>query len=100
MTERTCACWPGCRVCYCGRDLAIRAYERARWLVPDREVVGLGCSASLATDRPKRGEHRAHVAVYSTAGSVSYSLILTKGARDREGEEAVVDAILLNALAA
>jgi hypothetical protein len=81
------------------RALAVRAYERACWLAPEGEVVGLGCTASLATDRPKRGDHRVHLAVHTAAGGVNCSLTLTKGARDREGEEAVVDALLLNALA-
>jgi hypothetical protein len=81
------------------REMARRAYERARWLAPDHQVVGLGCTASLATDRPKRGEHRVHIAVHTAAGSVTRSLTLTKGARDREGEEAILDALLLNALA-
>jgi hypothetical protein len=82
-----------------GRDLATRAYERAGWLVPGAAVVGVGCTASLATDRPKRGDHRVHLAVRTAAGLKSSALILTKGARDREGEEAVVDVLLLNALA-
>ena len=82
-----------------GRDLAARAYERASWLAPGAAVVGVGCTASLTTDRPKRGDHRVHLAVRTAAGLKSYALTLTKGARDREGEEAVVDVLLLNALA-
>src|SRR5262249_45764841 len=79
--------------------MAVRAHERARWLTPGEDVLGLGCTASLVTDRPKRGEHRLHVATHSALGSRIASLTLTKGARDREGEEAVVDAVLLNLLA-
>jgi nicotinic acid mononucleotide adenylyltransferase len=79
--------------------MAVRAHGRARWLVPGEDVLGLGCTASLVTDRPKRGEHRLHVATHSSLGSRVASLTLIKGARDREGEEAVVDAVLLNLLA-
>lgn len=79
--------------------MAVRAHERARWLTPGEDVSGLGCTASLVTDRPKRGEHRLHVATHSALGSRIASLTLTKGARDREGEETVVDAVLLNLLA-
>src|SRR3954464_16046599 len=43
--------------------LAARAYERARWHDPAASVIGVGCTAGLATDRPKRGDHRFHVAV-------------------------------------
>lgn len=81
------------------RALAIRAYERAQWLAPGQAVVGLGCTASLATDRPKRGDHRFHIAAHLGIQTMTFSLKLTKDARDREGEEAVLDTVLLNALA-
>jgi hypothetical protein len=79
--------------------MARRALERARWLAPGEAVVGVGCTASLATDRPKRGDHRFHLAVHDARRVRTYSLTLTKGARAREGEEAILDAVLLNALA-
>jgi hypothetical protein len=82
------------------RAMARRALERARWLAPGEELIGLGCTASLVSDRPKRGEHRFHVAAHSERGDTETSLVLTKGARDREGEEAVVDAAIFNTLAA
>jgi nicotinamide mononucleotide (NMN) deamidase PncC len=81
------------------RAMAARAHSRAQWLVPGEPVVGLGCTASLATDRPKLGDHRFHLSVHTDEQNVTYSLTLTKGARDREAEEAVLDAALLNALA-
>src|SRR5437762_311819 len=43
------------------REMARRAFERARWLTPGEAVIGVGCTASLATDRPKRGDHRFHL---------------------------------------
>jgi hypothetical protein len=82
-----------------GWDMAVRAGARARWLAPGEAIVGLGATAGLATDRPKRGDHRFHVATATADGTATYSLTLTKGARDREGEEAVLAAVLLNALA-
>jgi hypothetical protein len=81
------------------RAMAVRAAERARWLAPGETVVGLGCTASLASDRPKRGDHRFHVAVSAAGLHAAHSLTLAKGARDREGEEALLDTVLLNALA-
>jgi len=80
--------------------LARRAHARASWLAPGESVIGLGCTASLVSDRPKRGEHRFHVATHSELGSICCSLTLDKGGRDRESEEAVVDAAIFNALAA
>ena len=82
------------------RALAARAYRRALALrEEDVRVVGLGCTATIITDRPKRGEHRAHIAAQSAAGTTTYSLTLTKGLRDREGEEEVVSRLVLRALA-
>ena len=81
------------------RALASRAYECAAWLAPGETVLGLGCTASLVSDRPKRGDHRFHLTVHSVQRSTTYSLILRKGEREREAEEAVLDSILLNALA-
>lgn len=82
------------------RALAAQAYRRALALrEADVAVVGLGCTATIVTDRPKRGEHRAHIAAQTAAGTVTYSLTLTKGLRDREGEEDVVSRLVLRALA-
>jgi nicotinamide mononucleotide (NMN) deamidase PncC len=79
--------------------MAQRALLRAHQLAPAGQLIGVGCTASLATDRPKRGEHRFHLTLQSDDRGTTYSLVLCKGARDREGEEAVLDAVLLNALA-
>ena len=79
--------------------MARRAFERARRLAPLAAVAGLGCTAGLVSDKPKRGEHRFHLSVCTVNGSTIWSLTLSKGSRDREGEEAVLDAVLLNALA-
>jgi nicotinamide mononucleotide (NMN) deamidase PncC len=81
------------------RALAGRARDRARRLAPGEAVAGAGCTASLATDRPKRGDHRFHLAVATGESTLTYSLTLTKGARDRAGEEAILGAVLLNGLA-
>lgn len=82
------------------RALAAQAYRRALALrEEDLPVVGLGCTATIITDRPKRGAHRAHIAAQTAAGTTTYSLTLTKGLRDREGEEEVVSRLVLRALA-
>jgi hypothetical protein len=80
--------------------MARRAIERARTLAPGERVAGIGCTASLATDRPKKGDHRAHLSIETDNGSTTWTLTFKKGERDREGEEAVLDAVLLNAMAA
>jgi hypothetical protein len=82
------------------RCLAGRALARARSLrAEEYPIVGLACTATIVTDRPKKGEHRAHVAAWSAERVSSHSLTLEKGARDRAGEEGLVSRLILNALA-
>jgi nicotinamide mononucleotide (NMN) deamidase PncC len=81
------------------RALAARALERARWLAASSAVAGAGCTASLRSDRPKRGDHRFYVAVQTARRVLTRSATFVKDARDREGEEAVVSAVVLNLLA-
>lgn len=60
---------------------------------------GLGSTATIATDRAKRGDHRVATAVQDSFGSTSYSLTIHKGARDRAGEEELVSLVMLRAVA-
>lgn len=66
---------------------------------PESTIVGIACTAALVSDRPKRGEHRCFVAWQSASTTVSASLVLEKGARDRAGEEGVVGGLILVQLA-
>jgi nicotinic acid mononucleotide adenylyltransferase len=80
--------------------LAGRAVKRARHLWQGSEpVIGLACTATIITDRPKLGDHRAHIVAWSQSKISHYSLYLDKGARDRHGEEDLVSRLMLNALA-
>ncbi len=80
--------------------LAGRAVTRARRIWQGSEpVIGLACTATIITDRPKLGDHRAHIVVWSQSKISHYSLYLNKGARDRYGEEDLVSRLMLNALA-
>ncbi len=82
------------------RQLAGCALRRARSLTsPTEALIGLACTATLATDRPKRGEHRAHVATWQGAVIAAYSLQMAKGARSRQQEEELVSRLILNAAA-
>ncbi|MBX3143119.1 MAG: hypothetical protein KF813_05135 [Trueperaceae bacterium] len=62
-------------------------------------IVGVGSSATIATDRLKRGEHRVAIAVRDTLGIVDYFVVMEKGARDRAGEEDLVSIAILRAIA-
>src|SRR5262245_44749156 len=81
------------------RALARRAYDRAGWFTPGRPVAGVAVTASLRSDRPKRGDHRVHITVQTVQRCTTLSLTFLKDARDRRGEEGLVDRILLNVLA-
>jgi hypothetical protein len=83
-----------------GEALAKNAYHRARQLAkPEVPVFGVGCTATIATDRAKKGEHRCVVSVYDPFGVTSYELVLVKGTRDRQGEEDLVSLLMLSAIA-
>ena len=82
------------------RRMAEAAFNRALRLREAQEpVVGLACTASIATDRTKRGEHRCFIAAWDDAGVTLYDLKLAKGERDRPGEEDVVSRLVLRTLA-
>ncbi|MFL5268851.1 MAG: hypothetical protein ACJ8AH_20040 [Stellaceae bacterium] len=84
----------------CSADTAIAmartARARAAGLAPSTDVgagadpVGLGATAALVSDRPRRGEHRFHIAFANTAQVAHCSGVLAKGRRDRAAEEDLV----------
>jgi len=83
------------------RAMAMAAWMRARCLAPDtspQQLVGIGATASLASDRPKRGEHRIHVAVQTAKHTASYSFQLSKGDRDRKKEQWLAAKLILVAV--
>ena len=81
------------------RHLARRCYGRARsQLEDDSPPVGLACAATIATDRPKRGDHRAFVSAWDEQTSATWSLTFHKGLRDRAGEEEIVSLLIVRAL--
>ncbi|MGE5195544.1 MAG: hypothetical protein ACM3U2_23885 [Deltaproteobacteria bacterium] len=84
--------------------MAAVAYERACALAPAAgeaasRRVGVACTASLVSDRPKKGDHRCHVVTQTRTATAAWSLVLEKGARDRRGEETLVGRLILHALA-
>ena len=81
-------------------SLARAAYFRAVKLREDRTpVFGVACTATIATDRPKRGDHRCHVCVYGATGWKAASLTFVKGLRSRDEEDEVVSRLILNSIA-
>lgn len=83
--------------------MAAACLSRAQDLAPEDRVIGVACTAALVTDRPKQGDHRAHVAVASEpeAGrELLYRHVgLDKGRLDRAGEDRVVADVVLDVIA-
>src|SRR5271168_1631860 len=84
----------------CSADTAIAMAQSARGraarLVPSTgvgvgtDLVGLGATAALVSDRPRKGEHRFHIAFANSAGIAHCTCVLAKGRRDRAAEEDLV----------
>ena len=84
------------------RQMAMAAFQQARTYAAQdsSRAVGLACTASLASDRPKRGEHRIHAALQTADRTASWSLTLDKDKRTRGEEERLAADLLLCLLAA
>lgn len=71
--------------------MARRAWDHAAELAAaSSEVVGLGATAALVSDYPRKGEHRFHIACATAAGVAHCTGVLAKGRRDRGAEEDLV----------
>jgi hypothetical protein len=84
------------------RAMAMAAFVRARRLAPDADaarLLGTSCTASLATDRPKRGPRRLHVAVQSASHTEVHSLQLPEGVATRPQDEAAATSFMLSIVA-
>ena len=79
----------------CSSDTAIAMAQnvraRAAGLMPaGTDLVGLGATAALVSDRPRKGEHRFHIAFANAANIVHCTCVMAKGRRDRAAEEDLV----------
>ncbi|WP_425396094.1 CinA family protein [Aeoliella sp.] len=82
------------------RAMAMAAYMRARQLsTTGFALAGVAATASLASDRPKKGPHRVHVAFQTVSSTCALTLVLNKGERTREQEEQLAAELVLYAAA-
>lgn len=84
------------------RAMAMAAFVRARRLAPDEDpdsLCGIGCTASLATDRPKFGTRRVHVAVQTARCTWTRGCELEYEDGDRSLDEACASGFLLGEIA-
>lgn len=81
-------------------DMALLAYNRALKISkPGSPVLGVGFTGSLATSRPKLGDHRFHLSTRTSNRHWVSTVTLAKGLRNREQEERVSSHVLLKAVA-
>ena len=82
------------------RAMAMASFERARRLsqADPRTLLGIGATASLASNRPKRGAHRIHVAWQSATTTVVVSHTFS-GEDSRAEEERVSQELILAVIA-
>lgn len=88
----------------CSRETALAmsmvAWLRARtWSANPGNAIGVALTASLVSNRPKRGAHRAFLATQTERATRLVCLTLAKGARVRLAEERFVADHLLHLLA-
>ena len=83
------------------RDLAYHAFLEAKRMVPHTEIpniIGLGASAAVQTDRTRHGEDAVFVSVWSaTRPPADYSLVMSKE-RTRLEQEDLVKQLIFKAL--
>jgi hypothetical protein len=80
--------------------MACSARARAASMVLlGNDLVGIGATAALVSDRPRKGEHRYHIAYANAAGTGHCTAVLAKGRRDRGAEEDLVSRAIILFLA-
>ncbi len=62
-------------------------------------LLGVSCTAAIATDRARRGADRAVVAARSASNTRIYELFLDKERRDRAAEEELISRLVVLAIA-
>lgn len=82
------------------RAMAIWAAGRAATLAEGGwPLLGVACTAAIASDRERRGSDRAVVAVEGVGGGRLYTLTMAEGARGRLAQEDLVSRLVLLAVA-
>ena len=78
------------------KQMALACLRRAEELAEgNTPVAGVACTAALVTDRQRRGDNRAHIAVATSEGMALTNIALEKDLNDRATEDRIVsDAVL------
>jgi nicotinic acid mononucleotide adenylyltransferase/nicotinamide mononucleotide (NMN) deamidase PncC len=81
------------------RAMAMTAFRRAWAYDEESSPAGVACTAALATDRPRRGPRRIHVAMQTASTTAAWSVQLRKDGRNRVEEEQLACRMVLNGVA-
>ncbi len=80
-------------------SMARSAYRRAVKLREDDvEVIGIGCTGAITTNRERRGLNHAFIAIWGAKGHSCTHLQLETGLRNRQEEEEAVSRLLISEL--
>ena len=83
----------GCNT-HTARAMAMSAYTSARSISPEDNVIGIGCTAAIATNRVRKGTDRCHIAVQAAEFTTTYDIDLNREDDRREQEAICRDAII------
>jgi phosphopantetheine adenylyltransferase len=79
--------------------MAQKAFCKAKVFEEDqRSIIGLGCTATIVTDREKQGAHRGYISTMSNKGLKNWKLELQKGLLTRSEEEESISLAIINAI--
>jgi len=88
----------GCNT-YTARAMAMAAYSSAQNIRPGDHLIGVGCTAAIATNRARKGADRCHIAVQAAGFTSIYDIDLHKE-DDRTEQEAACRNAIIGAMAA
>ncbi len=82
-------------------DMARRARDMgmSQFSEQGASLVGVGVTAALTTDRPRRGRNRCFVSIVGALVDINCGIDLHEGSRSRIDEEELVDGLVLNCIA-
>ena len=78
--------------------MAMAAYMSARNIIPGENVIGVGCTAAIATNRARKGADRCHLAVQAAGFTTTYDIELNR-MNDRKDQEATCRNAIIAAMA-
>lgn len=87
----------GCNT-HTARAMAMAAYNSARKISPKSNVIGIGCTAAIATNRARKGSDRCHIAVQAAGFTTTYDIDLNRE-NDRKEQEAICRNAIIAAMA-